>query len=88
MSGDSLDRLVSMANQIARNLMYEADPAAAVADHIDAFWTPRMKAQILAHGEAGLDPVARAALTALTAGKDSKNQTRATDPAARGSDAG
>ena len=88
MSGDSSAKLVGMANQIARNLTFEANPAAAVADHIDAFWTPRMKAQILAHGEAGLDPVARAALIALTAGIATEHPTRATDPAAHGSDVG
>jgi hypothetical protein len=40
------DRLVYMANQIARNLAAQGEDAAvlAVADHIGAFWDPRMKA--------------------------------------------
>ncbi len=46
MSADSVEKLVYMANQIARNLMHEPDPAAATAAHIEAFWSPRMKTQI------------------------------------------
>ena len=46
----NLERLVYMANQIARN--FEAighdAAAAATADHIASFWDPRMKAQIFA----------------------------------------
>jgi formate dehydrogenase subunit delta len=55
--------LVHMANQIARNLavMGDAAAAAATADHIRAYWDPRMKAAILADG-AGLSPVAAAAV--------------------------
>ena len=60
-----IGRLVTMANQIARNLAQEHDPAAATAEHIRLFWDPRMKAAIAAHGAAdgeGLDAVVRAAL--------------------------
>ncbi|MEP7005177.1 MAG: formate dehydrogenase subunit delta [Sphingomonas bacterium] len=51
-------RLVYMANQIARNFAAQgADAAAlAVADHIAAFWDPRMKAQIFAVESGGQDP--------------------------------
>jgi formate dehydrogenase subunit delta len=58
-------RLIYMANQIARNLATDADPAAATAEHIRLFWDPRMKAAIAAHvaaGGEGLDPVVRDAL--------------------------
>ena len=64
-------RLVYMANQIARNFAAQgADVAAlAVADHIAAFWDPRMKAQIFAmNGEgqgAGLEPIAAHAVKLL-----------------------
>jgi formate dehydrogenase subunit delta len=60
-------RLVYMANQIARNLAVqgEDEAAAATADHIDKFWDPRMKAQLLNHGEDGLCPIAARALSAL-----------------------
>jgi formate dehydrogenase subunit delta len=66
MSGDSVEKLVYMANQIARNLMHEPDPASATAAHIKAYWSPRMKAQILAVLDGGeLEPVALAALQGL-----------------------
>lgn len=64
------DRLIYMANQIARNLDAMADGVAveAVADHIASFWAPRMRAQIFAlqaEGRAKLTPVADAAVTLL-----------------------
>jgi formate dehydrogenase subunit delta len=56
-----------MANQIARNIEAQkvADPAAATAAHIDAFWDRRMKQLVVRHLDAGredLSPVARAAV--------------------------
>lgn len=65
-----IDRLIHMANQIARNLAPQGDEAAvaATADHIRLFWDPRMKSQILAHhdaGGAGLDLIAAKALAKL-----------------------
>lgn len=61
------ERLVYMANQIARNFATMGDDAAAraTATHIIQFWDPRMKAGILAHRE-GLTPVAAAAIGMLT----------------------
>jgi formate dehydrogenase subunit delta len=41
------ERLVYMANQIAREFALVGDPAAATADHIGKFWDPRMRARIL-----------------------------------------
>lgn len=77
------ERLVYMANQIAR--AFEAighdAAAAATADHIASFWDPRMKAQIFAlmeTGEAALTAPARAALVALREGGIPASQTRAT----------
>jgi formate dehydrogenase subunit delta len=64
----SLDRLISMANQIARNLAHEADPVAATTEHLVRFWDPRMKRMIsehLAGGGAGLDPPAADAVGRL-----------------------
>jgi len=61
--------LVKMANEIAA--FYDgadADPPAAVADHLKRFWEPRMLAALAAHlkaGGAGLSPVARAAAERL-----------------------
>ena len=63
---NSLEKLVYMANQIARNLETEGEKAAdTAAAHIVAFWDPRMKTMILSHldaGGEGLSPGARAAL--------------------------
>lgn len=86
----TLDRLIYMANQIARNLATHPDPAAATADHVLHFWDPRMKALILDHvtcGGAGLEPSALAALTVLRAGAEPAPQTLAT-AINGGSDAG
>ena len=58
---NSLDKLVHMANQIALNLK-DVD---ATAEHIRAFWDPRMRAMIRAHDGAGLSDIAQAAVTRL-----------------------
>lgn len=62
------DRLTYMANQIARNFAAQGEAAAiaATAEHILAFWDPRMKAALLAD-PAGLDPIARGALDRIAA---------------------
>ena len=68
------ERLVYMANQIARNFAAQGvDVAAlAVADHIAAFWDPRMKAQIFAMESPALEPIAARSRRAATAiGRDS-----------------
>jgi len=77
MNGD--ERLVYMANQIARNLatLGEAEAAAATADHIAKFWDPRMKAKIFAN-PIGLEPIAAAAIAMLRAGIEPPPQTGAT----------
>ena len=65
------DKLVHMANQIARAFGVEGEATAitATANHLKLFWDPRMRRQILAHLEAGgegLDLVTRAALERLS----------------------
>jgi len=62
----NLERLVYMANQIAINfaVMGEEKAAMATADHIIAFWDPRMKAQFVDRLVADpdrLEPIARQA---------------------------
>ena len=42
---DTGAKLMTMVNQIARNLAHDKDPVTAVADHIHAFWAPRMQQQ-------------------------------------------
>lgn len=58
------DRLVYMANQIARNfaIMGDEEAARATAEHIRLFWDPRMRKQIGAARRAGLSPIATRAL--------------------------
>lgn len=64
------EKLVYMANQIARNFAIhgQAEAIEATADHIAKFWDPRMRSLIVEHasaGGAGLDPVAREAIAQL-----------------------
>jgi formate dehydrogenase subunit delta len=61
-----------MANQIGRFFVSEDQATAvdAIADHLRKFWDPRMRAEIVAHLEAGgegLDPAVREAVAALQA---------------------
>jgi formate dehydrogenase subunit delta len=68
-----LDKLIRMANEIARNLRSQpGDQAvAATAEHIRSFWTPGMRASLVAHAQAGgegLDPIAGQALRLLSSG--------------------
>jgi formate dehydrogenase subunit delta len=73
----SVDKLVMMANQIAKNLAVRGDDraVAGTADHIRRFWDPRMRSLIadaLAKGGDGLDPLARRAVEAV--GKPAKGK--------------
>jgi formate dehydrogenase subunit delta len=71
MSAHTTEKLVYMANQIAKNVTHDPDPVAMIADHINAFWSVRMKADVFAVLDgpegAALDPVALAALQRLAA---------------------
>lgn len=91
------EKLVYMANQIARNFaaIGHEHAVAATADHLLAYWEPRMKARIFALAEARVDaltPIAAAAVAALKAGAQPAAQSPATRFAAvdepGGSDAG
>lgn len=67
-----IEKLVYMANQIGKFFAAQGDEAmvAGVADHLKKFWDPRMRAQILAHldaGGAGLDANVAAAVAKLRA---------------------
>lgn len=73
MSTNSDAKLVHMANQIARNLALDDNPVAAVADHIRAFWSPRMIEGLKVAGDTGLDPVAALALACIAARADAAN---------------
>lgn len=63
-------KLVMMANQIGRFFVpqHKTDAVAAITDHLEKFWDPRMRAAILTHlgeGGAGLDPPVREAVARL-----------------------
>lgn len=63
------ERLVHMANQIARNFAVqgEVQAVAATAQHIRDFWDPRMRAAIAAPGPGELSAIAAQAIAALDA---------------------
>ena len=64
----NIERLVTMANDIASYFAAEPDHAAAVEgirDHLTKFWDPVMRRQLKAHvavGGDGLTPLAREAV--------------------------
>jgi formate dehydrogenase subunit delta len=64
---NSHDKLIRMANQIGDYFKSYPDERArtGIHNHIVAFWTPKMRAQldaIMVAGEPGLSPLVRAAL--------------------------
>jgi formate dehydrogenase subunit delta len=66
----SPDKLVYMANQIGKFFASQgtSKAPAAIAEHIQKFWEPRMRSAIFAHldaGGSGLDPLVREALQRL-----------------------
>ncbi|MEM1410868.1 MAG: formate dehydrogenase subunit delta [Pseudomonadota bacterium] len=68
MSDGELEHLVQMANDIARNLAFNADAEARIAAHLQRFWAPVMRAMIRDHvraGGAGLSDLAMAAVKQL-----------------------
>lgn len=66
-----IERLITMANDIATYFTVEPDHAAAVAsvrDHLKRFWDPAMRRQLktyLAEGGEGLLPLAQEAVREL-----------------------
>lgn len=65
-----VEKLTMMANQIAAFFKAQGEAAApaAIADHLKKFWDPGMRADIIAHleaGGAGLDPLVRSAVALL-----------------------
>jgi formate dehydrogenase subunit delta len=66
----SPDKLVYMANQIGKFFESQGKDktVTGVAEHLQKFWDPRMRATIIAHldaGGEGLDPPVRAAVERL-----------------------
>jgi formate dehydrogenase subunit delta len=69
----SPEKLVYMANQIGKFFVSQGDDhaVAGIADHLQKYWDPRMRATILdhfAHGGSGLEPLVRRAVEQLKEG--------------------
>ena len=68
-----VQRLIEMANDIANYFASDPDSEAGItgiADHLQKFWDPRMRRQLVAHVEAGgegLSDLARAGVKRLAA---------------------
>jgi formate dehydrogenase subunit delta len=68
-----IERLVAMANDIGAFFDAEPDKAEAarsVAGHLTRFWDPRMRRELIAHGEGGgqgLQDLVRSAVKLLSA---------------------
>ncbi len=65
MANSETARLVSMANDIAANLSFQADAAEKIADHINRFWAPRMRKLLLEYAAEGGHGLSDALLPAL-----------------------
>jgi formate dehydrogenase subunit delta len=64
-ANQEVNHLVSMANDIAANLGFHSDPKERIADHINRFWTPRMRSLLLEYAAAGGQDLSEASLAAL-----------------------
>lgn len=71
----SPEKMVMMANQIAT--FFKTQPGSGqaenVAAHINDFWEPRMRSQLIGYaatGETGLDPLVQSALSSVRAPED------------------
>jgi formate dehydrogenase subunit delta len=89
--GGGAEHLVKMANDIGHFFRAEPereDAIAGIANHIDKFWTKRMRDKLRAHldhgGGAGLDDLPREALRRLFAQRTSTTPGASTTPAAAG----
>lgn len=61
------EKLVYMANQIGKFFVSEdkATAVASIADHLEKFWDPRMRAEIVAYAKAGGAELSEAAKEAV-----------------------
>ena len=87
----NIDLLVKMANEIGEFFSGTADAQAAsaeVAKHLNRYWEPRMRAQMLSHYEqrqgAGLTPIARGGVALMYAASQASPAATAPSAGARG----
>jgi hypothetical protein len=57
--------LVSMANDIAANLSFQAGAEERIADHINRYWAPRMRKLLLEYAASDGQDLSAALLPAL-----------------------
>jgi len=76
-SSSSPEKLVYMANQIARFFVAQPGDTAAlrIADHLTAFWVPSMRHAIIAHLDAGGEGLLPAAAEAVRVLKQSSSDS-------------
>lgn len=65
MTNSETSHLVSMANDIAANLGFQADADERIADHINRFWAPRMRKLLLEYAAGNGGDLSEALLPAL-----------------------
>ena len=65
MTNAEMKHLVSMANDIAANLSFQAGADEKIADHINRFWAPRMRGLLLEYAANGGQDLSDALLPAL-----------------------
>ena len=65
MANAEMKHLVSMANDIAANLSFQAGADEKIADHINRFWAPRMRGLLLDYAANGGQDLSDALLPAL-----------------------
>ena len=65
MEQSEMDHLVKMANDIAANLSFQADPEERIADHINRFWAPRMRQLLIDHAAEVSDDLSDALMPAI-----------------------
>lgn len=65
MANSETSHLVSMANDIAANLSFQAQADEKIADHINRFWAPRMRKRLLEYAQGNGEGLSEALLPAL-----------------------
>ena len=65
MTNSEISHLVSMANDIAANLSFQAQADEKIADHINRFWAPRMRKLLLEYASGNGEDLSEALLPAL-----------------------
>jgi formate dehydrogenase subunit delta len=61
MTGEPPERLIYMANQIARFFEAQPEGAAGAANHLKSFWDPQMRTEIIAWRRSGGEGLSRLA---------------------------